>query len=129
MLITFLRLLSVPFVFLCPKTQGIYSVVKFRTSPLQAGAMLGGSGFSKGKAYSVILESVKIWKGRSSNYPVLLRGTESALWRSPPGFGSISSMRALFKLIALLSKCSNAWNKVSSIFSRSQTALPYSTSP
>ena len=41
--------------------------------------LLTGSGFSKGKAFSVILENIKMWKNRSSHGLVFLYRVESTL--------------------------------------------------
>lgn len=52
-------------------------ISQFALSRACENELLGGSGFSKGKAARVILENIKMWKNRLSHQLVFLRGIAS----------------------------------------------------
>lgn len=97
-LATFPQLSSTPFQALPGKAQGICLMVQtshFALSRACKNELLGGSGFSEGKAVSVILENIKMWKNFSSHQLVFLCGIASTPWWSPFRVRSTCSMQTL----------------------------------
>lgn len=75
LLVTFPWLSSIPFQALLRKARVIYLMVQISRSSLSRAwenKLLGGSGFSEGKAFSVILENIKMWKNCLSHHLVFL---------------------------------------------------------